>query len=54
MFLLSSVVAGRRPQCSAGAGQQGMYSIIPVPDATRVVHQRMNANGFLLPYDLFS
>ncbi len=29
-------------------------AIIIVPDATRGVHQRMNANGFLLPYDLFS
>jgi hypothetical protein len=28
--LLASLVAGRRPQCSAGAVQQGMYSTIPI------------------------
>ncbi len=26
IFLLASLVAGRRPQCSAGAMQQGLYS----------------------------
>ncbi len=31
----------------------GCY-VIAVPDADRVVHQRMNANGYLVPYDLFS
>ncbi len=28
--LLASLVAGRRPQCSAGADWQGMYSTIPI------------------------
>ncbi len=28
--LLASLVAGRRPQCSAGPPQQGMYSSIPI------------------------
>jgi hypothetical protein len=26
--------------------------LVTVPDATHVVHQRMNANGLLLAYDL--
>jgi hypothetical protein len=30
MFLLASLLAGRRPQCSAGTVQQGMYSIRPI------------------------
>jgi hypothetical protein len=30
MFLLASPVAGRKPQCNAGAVQQGMYSTIPI------------------------
>ncbi len=30
IFLLASLVAGRRPQCNAGADQQGMYSTIPI------------------------
>jgi hypothetical protein len=30
MFLLASLLAGRRPQGSAGALQQGMYSTIPI------------------------
>jgi hypothetical protein len=30
IFLLASLVAGREPQYTAGAVQQGMYSIIPI------------------------
>jgi hypothetical protein len=30
IFLLASLVAGRKPQCTAGADQQGMYSTIPI------------------------
>jgi hypothetical protein len=30
IFLLASMVAGRRHQCNAGAVQQGMYSTIPI------------------------
>ncbi len=30
IFLLASLVAGRRHQCNAGAVQQGMYSTIPI------------------------
>ncbi len=30
IFLLASIVAGRRPLCNAGAEQQGMYSTIPI------------------------
>ncbi len=30
IYLLASLVAGRRPQCNAGADQLGMYSTIPI------------------------
>jgi hypothetical protein len=30
IIVLASLVAGRRPQCNAGAVQQGMYSSIPI------------------------
>ncbi len=32
IILLASLVAGRKPQCTAGAEKQGMCSTIPVPD----------------------